>query len=265
MKAPDDAIERDLSWFDDTGGADISEDGRLIVMRDRGGLYLRGTDGSLPVNLLKEGFGDDISRDNETILATVKDSLMIVPRGVGQPRELPKHNITGYRGARLLPDGRRVMFTGSDGSDAAARSYVQDIDGGGPPRPITAPDFFGQAVSPNGMHVAASRTGQPVSLWPIDGSASKPAFVKGSENDDRPVAWTSDGRSLWVFHRDKVPGPVHKLDVATGRRELWKMLIPGDASGVYAITEFTVTPSGHAYAYTYTRSLSQLYLARGIR
>ena len=265
VKAPDEAVERDLSWFDDSGVADISEDGRLIVMRDRGGLYLRGTDGSLPVNLLKEGFADDISKDNETILATVNDALMVVPRGVGQPRELPKHNITGYHGARLLPDGRHVLFTGTVQKEDPGRSYVQAIDGGSPPRPITQPAFWGQAVSPNGSQVAATSDGQPVSLWPVDGSGSKPVFVKGSEKDDRPVAWSDDGRSLWLFSRNDVPGPVYRLDIATGRREQWKMLIPPDASGVYAITEFTIAPSGRAYAYTYVRSLSQLYLAHGIR
>ena len=43
------------------------------------------------------------------------------------------------------------------------------------------------------------------------------------------------------------------------------MLVPPDAAGVYSIIEFQITPSGHAYAYGYTRLLSQLYLVRGLK
>jgi len=46
---------------------------------------------------------------------------------------------------------------------------------------------------------------------------------------------------------------------------LHKTLIPPDADGVYSIIDVQVTPSGHAYAYTYTRLLSQLYLVRGLK
>jgi hypothetical protein len=68
-----------------------------------------------------------------------------------------------------------------------------------------------------------------------------------------------------VFRRSEVPGHVDKLDLATGLRQQVKVLIPADTTGVYSITEVAITPSGHAYAYTYTRQLSQLYLATGIK
>jgi hypothetical protein len=50
-----------------------------------------------------------------------------------------------------------------------------------------------------------------------------------------------------------------KLDVATGKRQLWKKLVPPDAAGVYSIIEFHITPTGNAYVYSYSRLLSQLY------
>jgi hypothetical protein len=61
-----------------------------------------------------------------------------------------------------------------------------------------------------------------------------------------------------------VPAHVYQLDIASGRRELWKTLIPSDSAGVYSIFEFQVTPDGRAYAYSYMRLLSQLYLAKGL-
>jgi hypothetical protein len=62
-----------------------------------------------------------------------------------------------------------------------------------------------------------------------------------------------------------MPGHVYQLEIATGRRHLWKTLVPPDAAGVYSIIEFAITPSGHSYFYSYTRLLSQLYLVRGLK
>ena len=73
----------------------------------------------------------------------------------------------------------------------------------------------------------------------------------------------TDG-SLWLFRRGEVPTRVDCLDIATGRRELWKTLLPPDAAGVYSIIEFRVTPTGHSYFYSYTRLLSQLFLVTGL-
>jgi hypothetical protein len=263
-RAPGDTMERDLSWFDDSGVAGISEDGQVILLRDRFGLYVRRTDGSQPTKVHDEGFGDDISRDKKTILATIDQlrTLVLVPREVGEPKRLPRHGIEGYRGARFLPGGR-VLFVGLEKD--VSRSYVQDIEGGAPPRAITPPSVWAQAVSPDGTQVAAISDGQPITLWPVDGKSAMPITVRGSEAGDRPVAWSDDGRALWLFRRSEVPGHVYKLDIGTGRRTPVKELTPPDGAGVYSITEFATTPSGHAYAYTYTRQLSQLYLANGIR
>jgi hypothetical protein len=57
---------------------------------------------------------------------------------------------------------------------------------------------------------------------------------------------------------------VFRLDIETGRRELWRTLVPPDAAGVYSIIEFRITPSGHAYFYSYARLLSQLFLVSGL-
>ena len=89
--------------------------------------------------------------------------------------------------------------------------------------------------------------------------------MPGSSAEDRPVTFSSDGRSLWLFRRGEVPGHVYQLDVATGQRRLWKTLEPPDKAGVYSIIEFVITPDGQSYFYSYTRLLSQLYLVRGLK
>jgi hypothetical protein len=79
------------------------------------------------------------------------------------------------------------------------------------------------------------------------------------------VQWSADGRSLWLFRRGEVPGHVFQLDLEDGQRRLWRTLVPPDPTGVYSIIDFRITPTGHAYFYSYARLLSQLYVVRDLR
>jgi Tol biopolymer transport system component len=261
--APGATTERELSWFDNSALADLSADGRWLLFGDRFGIYVRSTDGSPPIHLLSEGFADHLSLDNKTALATTQSSrqLVLVPIGAGDPQPLPTHGIGLYSGARLFSDGRRILFNGRE-SGHDLRSYVQEINGGAP-RAITPENTRALALSPDGEWAAAIGAGQAISLWPVSGGPSRP--VQGSEPGDRPVGWSADGRFLWLFRRSEVPAHVFRLDIDTGRRSLWKTLVPPDVAGVYSIIEFRITPSGHSYFYSYTRLLSELYLVRSLR
>jgi Tol biopolymer transport system component len=261
---PGESAERDLSWFDDAGVADLSADGRWLLFGDRFGIYLRATDGSPPIHLgLKDGFADHLSPDGKTALATTQSGrqLLLVPSGAGDPQPVPAYSIASYSGAWWFPDGHRILFNGREpGHDL--RSYIQDLYDG-PPRALTPEDTRAVAISPDGQWTAAIGRGQAISLWPVAGGASRP--VHGSEPGDRPVAWSADGRSLWLFRRGEVPAHVFQLEIATGRRQLWKTLIPPDAAGVYSIIDFRITPTGHAYFYSYSRLLSQLFLVHDLK
>jgi hypothetical protein len=61
-----------------------------------------------------------------------------------------------------------------------------------------------------------------------------------------------------------VPLKVYRLDIATGRKELWRTLMPADAAGISGISSGP-TPSGESYVYNYVRTLSDLYLVEGVR
>ena len=257
-------VERDMSWFDNSGIADLSADGRWLLFADRFGIYIRATDGSAPIHLgLRDAFADDVSPDGRMVLATAQAGrqLMLVPIGAGDPQPVPAHDITAYNGAQWFPDGRRIVFSGRQaGQDL--RSFIQDLKGGAP-EPLTPPNIRVLAISPDGEWTAATGTNQAISLWPVSGGPSRP--VTGSLPGDRPVAWSADGGSLWLFRRGEVPAHVYRLDIASGKRELWKTLVPPDAAGVYSIIEFCITPAGDSYFYSYTRRLSQLYLVRGLK
>jgi hypothetical protein len=58
---------------------------------------------------------------------------------------------------------------------------------------------------------------------------------------------------------------VFELEVLTGKRKLWKELVPADAAGIDTIRGITITPDGKAYVYGYIRTLSDLYQVEGLK
>jgi eukaryotic-like serine/threonine-protein kinase len=262
---PGETLEHNLAWFDAGGLASLSRDGRFLLFGDRFGVYLRPTDGS-PARSLgfkEEAYPDELSPDGTQVLVTTASpsQLMLLPTGSGEVRALPTHGIESYLGARWFPDGQRILFNGRE-RGRSFRSYVLNL-GGGPLRPLTPEGTWMISLSPDGTWAAATGAEQGIRLFPVAGGADR--AVPGTKAGDRPEAWSTDGRSLWVFRRGEVPAPVDRLDIATGARERWKELRPPDPSGVYSIDAFRVTPSGSSYFYSYRRVLSELYLVSGLR
>jgi DNA-binding beta-propeller fold protein YncE len=258
--------ERDLSWFDDSGLADVADDGTSVLFSDRFGVYMRGTDGTGAVRLGNiDAYADDLSPDGTKVLATTTTDpteLVVLPSKAGAHQVMPRHNITAYSGARWFPEDDRVIFTGME-AGRERRSYVQRVTGGAP-APVTPEGTWVVALDRTGRLGAAIGYNQPgIAIVPIDGGPSR--MVPGSQPGDRPVAWTDDGKALWIFRRFEVPAQVIRLDIATGNRTIWKTLVPSDLTGVYSVTEFAITPSGNAYYYSYKRLLSQLYQVTGLR
>jgi hypothetical protein len=55
-----------------------------------------------------------------------------------------------------------------------------------------------------------------------------------------------------------------RVDLASGRRELFKKIGPSDPAGV-VLVDAAFTPDGKYYAYSCFNALSQLYLVEGLR
>jgi hypothetical protein len=80
-----------------------------------------------------------------------------------------------------------------------------------------------------------------------------------------PCVWSPDGRELLVRRRGEVPARIMQLDLRSGVKKLWKELIPPDPAGVTSVSPVTVTPDRSFYAYSYIRSLADLYVVEGLK
>ena len=251
----------------------FSPDGRTILFNESGegggagySTYVRKTDGS-PAVRLGEGIGRALSPDGKWVLAIVRPAsnpqAVLYPTGAGEPRRLPAEGLNVQTGADWLPDGRRVLLTANE-PGRGSRLYLQDLSGG-KPRAISPEGYraFGKAVSPDGKTVAVLGPDQRIYLYPVEGG--EPAAIPGLSAGESPAGWSVDGRSLYVYRQGELPAKVYLVEVATGRRQLWKMLMPSDSAGVSNITRVCPTPDGTSYAYAYIRTLSDLYLVEGAR
>jgi len=71
--------------------------------------------------------------------------------------------------------------------------------------------------------------------------------------------------SLFVLNPfAELPLKLFRLDLVTGRRELWKEVMPADPAG-FSMINLVLTPDGKSYAYGYTRDISELYLIEGLQ
>ncbi len=264
--------ERDLSWFDGSEPVALSADGGSLLLQDAGdaggpigSFYLRRMDGS-PAVKLGEGRAQGLSPDGRMALVLPKElstRLLLIPTGTGTPVTIEGGGLE-IGGASFLPDGRRLLL-GAREPGKPQRIYLMDISGG-KPRAIT-PEGFGSSglpVSPDGKWIAAFRDWEDeLSLFPIDGGP--PRTIPDSRLLD-PVIWSADGKALYVREAGSLPAKVFRLDVETGRRELWKELAPPDLSGVVAVGSILMTPDARAYAYGYNSAVtSDLYVVEGLR
>jgi Tol biopolymer transport system component len=268
---PGGKAERDLSWLDNSYVRSVlSADGGRVLFTEHSGAFgnnyavaLRKTDGS-PVVRLGEGWALDLSPDGRWALAaipTAPDQLMLYPTGPGEPRRLEPGGIHSYNSARWFPDGRRILVCGSE-ARRASRCYVQDI-AGGKPRPVTADGAHEGFVSPDASLLLVQGSRDEYQLYPSAGGEPRP--VSSLAPEDKLVRWTADGRGVLAFRWREVPANLERVDLATGRRELFRRFAPPNLAGVLLINNAAVAGDGNVYAYSTFGYKSDLFLAEGPR
>jgi eukaryotic-like serine/threonine-protein kinase len=269
---PGASTERDLSWFDWSTAADLSPDGKRLLFYEWGEgvagnatVYLRDTGGGDAIRL-GEGRALALSPDGKFALALQTGPpprLVLLPTGSGEEKRLPVSDLTEYYSATWFPGGHRILFVAA-GSDAHPRSYVQDIDGGAP-RAVGDETMQAVLVSPDEKLLAGIGSAGGYVLYPIDSGVTRP--IRGALPGDDLIQWSADGRFLYV----RAPGDssleFFRVNLATGRRELWKRIEPADPVGLIGIQPAAVhmTPDGRSYTYSYWKTLTELYLVDNLK
>ncbi len=127
---------------------------------------------------------------------------------------------------------------------------------------MTPEGYLGGLVSPDGKWITVRGPDRKRYLYPLAGGEPKP--IPGLDPRDATLQFSPDSRFLYVAKSSEAPAQVYRLEIATGKKELWKTLMPSDAAGVSSINPLP-TPDGSAYVYNYTRILSDLFLVEGVR
>jgi serine/threonine protein kinase/Tol biopolymer transport system component len=275
----DDAKQHDLSWLDYTYPADLSGDGKTLLFDEEGGggsldysksgglsyaVYVRKTDGS-PAVLLGEGGAVALSPDGKSVIAQTQDSpsqLKLLTTGAGEAQDLTKDKIN-HSWAHWFPDGKRILFSGNE-PGKGVRLYVSDLPSG-KSQPITQEGVNGTAfvISPDSEWIAGIGPDQKGYLYPVTGGEPRP--IPGLNPGEQPITFSSDSRSLYVYQPGELPASVTRLDLQSGKRTLWKQLMPSDPAGVETIGPILMTPDTKTCVFGYHRMLADLYLVEGLK
>ena len=271
---PGETKERDLSGLEWSYGPILSRDAKSAVFTEQGqaggagySVYLRKLDGSAPVRL-GEGYALALSPDGKWVLTALIRStpsqIVLLPTRAGESRTFPKDEIEHANGlfGTFLPDGKQIVFVGNE-PGRPPRVFIQDLEGGAA-KPVTPEGVVARLLSADGASLVIRMPDGGFATAPLRGGPSRP--IPGLKPGDRPLRFTADGRHLYL--RDdarEFPARVFRLDVATGRREVWKELMPGDPAGITLLSPTAISEDGKTVLFTYARSLSDLYLAEGLK
>jgi Tol biopolymer transport system component len=296
---PGDARPRDLAYLGASLLADLSPDGKKILLTYRGpgaqasegDVVLRPTDGG-PFVRLGSGWADALSPDGRWAAAVLwgnavftkiwageplsgapsradsapapVSSIILLPTGSGDPRSIAMGGLTVIRAIGFHPDRRRLIVEASE-PGKPDRLWTREIEGNSAPRPISPPGFYvftPSFLSPDGRWAAAEDVEGRLWLLPVEGG--EPRRIPGVEDGDTFAGWTGDGTAVYL---SRYPGKlqIHRVDLKTRARRLWKEAFLPDTAGAQAPYAVVVARDAEAWAAGYQSLLGELYLVEGLK
>jgi eukaryotic-like serine/threonine-protein kinase len=274
---PGEEREREIPELDGASVPLLSADGTTLVF-SRGGVFIWRVGAASPPIRLGDGSAKSLSPDGKWVLsvAGAPKKLVLLPTGPGAARAIALPGLTVSRreivfagknvfSGAILPDGRTLLVAASEPGRPVGL-WVVPLEGGSPRLLLNEEAPGGLAASPDGKSVALNMGGGRAFILPLDGGPRTP--LRGLEPDDRLDQWSGDGRYLYVSRQQDLPGRVYRIEIETGRRELWRELMPADPTGVIHVipSPIAISRDGKSYAYNYIRIvLSDLYLLDGVR
>ena len=262
MLAFKDSRRVSLSVHESSKPCALSADGSVLAFTDGTGVYVRTTDGSTPPTRLGEGEALALSDNGQRVLAALHTMpVQFAIYGTDGTVAKMAAGVIRPGSAWFHPDGKRFVFHG--GAGAEGQLWIQDF-AQGQAHAISQPGVTsrGQAVSPDGQFAVAMAPDGKMKLYPVEGGA--PRNVLGALPSDLVIQWSRDSKAMYVCNPYQLPARIERLDLATGKRDLFKEIVPADASGV---REFDAVLSADltVAVLALKRRLGVLEVVRGLR
>jgi eukaryotic-like serine/threonine-protein kinase len=263
--------ERDLDWLSFPYGPRLSHDGSQVLFTDLSeqsgneyAVYVRKSDGSPAVRLAGGGFATDITPDGKWALILLPgdpaERVQIVPVGAGQARTL---HWDGFQPlwAKWFPDGQHILLQGTE-KGQSERVYVTDLNGSTPK--MISPDASPWSeIAPDGNSVSLlQKSGWVIVSIPTGTAKAMPSLQPG----EFPVAWAADSKHVFTQAGTATGANIFKLDVDSGKRDLWQVITPRDQLGLRPMSvPVSITPDGRWMSFVYRTQLGQLYRSDTLR
>jgi eukaryotic-like serine/threonine-protein kinase len=68
-----------------------------------------------------------------------------------------------------------------------------------------------------------------------------------------------------LYRTGEIPAKVYRVELASGKKSVWKEIAPLDPTGISTIGPVLMTPDGKTYAYGFHRTVGDLYLVEGLK
>jgi serine/threonine protein kinase len=264
-------VEKDISCLDLSEVVDISKDGQMVLIHERGEgsdspsgtMYVRKTDGSAPIRLSPGGAAAFFPDEKKVLGGNAEPcEIMLVPTGAGQIERFSMPWLFCF-GNDVFPDGNRILVQATD-KKGSESFYVLELKNRKEKRIQSAsPGFHAlirKQLSPDGNTLLLYAVDHETYLVPVQGGQSRK--LSGIQSGELAFQWSADGSSVYVCNPDHFPANIYKINISTGKRDLLKTLQPPDVSGVGRLRSVFFAADEKTYAYSYGRDLSTLYLVR---
>jgi len=264
-KAKDDPVERNLSWHEGSGYTELSRDGNLLLFFEQAEVatYLRPMIGG-PAVRIAETRAIGLSPDNRWVVRMGPDQytgrLVLLPTAAGDPRTVTAPPVALWA-VQWFADGKRLLLTGNE-REKLLRAWVVPLDASAS-RPITPEGIGCWLLSPDEKTAACARPGGEGFLFDVEGGHQRP--IPGFHTKDHLRQWSADGRYIYVSEGYARPARIMRLDLASGKRELWHEFSALNPVGIMGTVDPVITADGSAWAYSVLRHLNDLYLVEGLK
>ena len=284
-RAPGGDRDIDLTWLDAQTPMALRADGSQVLLARSGdwemashvGLYLRSLDRGPATNLGTGSLTADISPDGRWVAALDTDAkgqtgIRLIPTGAGVPRWYPLTGAAANADGMWFHPAGRAIYLAEEVTSSLSRLDLAT----GTLTPKVVPGVVGinlglQALSPDGRRILLTDTKDSspdervFTFLVFEGEGAEPTPTKGNLRTEVAAGWADNNREVYLYDRNAIPATVVRWNPVTGSRRPFLEIMPSDPSGVWGISNLTITPSGNAYAYSVARKFSDLYLIEGLK